>query len=149
MGREKEIKIQTFCIHTYTNTTTQRSKLTPRHLGSPFWMAVFSACCLSASLRVFGSSSTRTVRSLETDTAITCNEQQSTHCTHLANQITCSAELCREHWGSCRTFLHHICRLLVVYVPFNYIPTKCVDSRYFLFTTISWKKGKTMTHHHF
>lgn len=52
------------------------SALTPKHLGSPFWMADFRVCCLSASLVTFASSVTCTFRSWETATAIFCRWQR-------------------------------------------------------------------------
>lgn len=54
------------------------SGLTPKHLGSPFWMADLRACCLSTSLVTFTSSDMCTFRSLETVTAISCRWQPQT-----------------------------------------------------------------------
>lgn len=52
------------------------STLTPKHLGSPFWMADFRVCWLLTSLRALVSSIMCTFRSWETATAISCRWQQ-------------------------------------------------------------------------
>lgn len=49
-------------------------RLTPRLLGSPLWMAACRACCLSASLVMLMSGRTCTLRSLETCTAMACEQ---------------------------------------------------------------------------